>query len=772
MGVEQPDKAIRWSLADAGGGMRCLVAAAVTLLVATAAPVPAISQTNGFPDVAGTHKPAIDALALRGLFDGTLCADDNFCPDENIDRATMAVWVVRVLDGDDHPEPVTSTRFADVDAEHPHAAFIERLADFGVTVWHHGCGDGTKFCPDSTVTRAQTAVVLSAAFNLAAGPDPGFSDVSNGAWYAADVTKLAASGITAGCGDGTKFCPDSTVTRAQMATFLARALAILNEQSINDGSDGQGQAVVCLAAEEDTKLLVTSSSGSPFEYRSMNGQGNNIYNPTWGMAGTALLKLAPTSYADGVSTPTASRPSPRIISNLVFAQNESVPNSLGASDIAWQWGQFIDHDISLSPDNPGEPFPISVPNGDPVFDPRGTGQAVIHLNRSAFDPKTGLSQQNPRRQINAITAFIDASHVYGSDDSRAQILRTNDGTGRLKTSHKGRFLPFNEWRLENEGGNDLANLFVAGDLRVNEQIGLIAMHTLFVREHNRLAGIIAKQDLTLSGNDIYQLSRKMVAAQIQAITFNEFLPLLLGSGAIGPYSGYDPIVNPSIASEFSAAAYRVGHNLLSPNLLLIAADGKQDRISLARAFFNPSLIGDRGISAILRGFASQSAQDVDSRVINEVRNMLARGPNGPVFDLVALNIQRGRDHGVGDLNSVRRAYDLPSVESFADISSDSGVQRALYSAYGDVHDLDLWASAMAEDHQPGALVGETLQTIISDQFRRLRDGDRFWFENDPYFQANSELLDQIRHTTLANVIRCNTPIESDIQDNVFIVNEN
>ena len=687
--------------------MRYLVAAAVTLLAAAAAPVLAVSQTDGFPDVVGAHKPTIDALALRGVFDDTLCADDNFCPDEHIDRATMAVWIVRVLDGDD-PQPVTSTRFADVDAGHPHAAFIERLAEFGAT----------------------------------------------------------------GCGDGTEFCPDSIVTRAEMATFLTRALVILDEQSADDESDAQAQEKVCLAAQEDAELLVAGSDRSPFEYRSMDGRGNNLYYPSWGMAGTALLQSAPTSYVDGISTPTALRPSPRAISNLVFAQDESAPNSLGASDIAWQWGQFIDHDISLSPSNPEEPFPISVPKGDPVFDPHRTGQAVIHLDRSAFDPETGSDRQNPRRQINAISAFIDASHVYGSDDKRARVLRTNDGTGRLETSHEGRFLPFNEQRLENEGGRDLTGLFVAGDPRVNEQIGLTAMHTLFVREHNRIASIIDKRDPILSGSEIYQLARKMVGAQIQAITFNEFLPLLLGPDAIGPYSGYDPSVNPGIANEFSAAAYRVGHNLLSPRLLLIAADGEQDRISLARAFFNPSLVEYHGISAILRGLASQSAQAVDSQVIDEVRNMLLRGPTGPAFDLAALNIQRGRDHGVDDLNSVRRAYDLPSVESFADISSDPGVQQALMQAYGDIQDLDFWASAMTEDHLQGALVGETLQTIISDQFRRLRDGDRFWFENDPYFQANPELLDQIRGTTLANVIRCNTPIEDEIQDNVFIVNEN
>ena len=543
------------------------------------------------------------------------------------------------------------------------------------------------------------------------------------------------------------------------------------EDPVETEGDRQDAAMVCLAAQEAGVPIVTSSDGSSFEHRSMNGEGNNAEYPNWGMAGTALLKLAPNSYADGVSTPPTSRPNPRTISNLVFAQDESVPNSSGASDITWQWGQFIDHDITLSLDNTEEPFPISVPRGDPVFDPQGTGQASIHLDRSVFDPETGTGRDNPRRQTNALTAFIDASMVYGSDDARALALRTNDGTGRLKTSHEGRLLPYNEDGLDNEGGSHLTNLFLAGDLRVNEQIGLISIHTLFVREHNRLADIIAAQDPNVTGDEIYQLARKIVGAQIQAVTFNEFLPLLLGPDAIGPYSGYDPTVDPTIASEFSAAAYRVGHTLLSPNLLLLNADGERTHISLARAFFNPSHVERHGISAILLGFASQPAQEVDSLVISEVRNMLLRGPEGPMFDLAALNIQRGRDHGVGELNTVRRALGLSPVEGFADISSDPDVQQALFAAYGDVGDLDLWVAALAEDHVPGASVGETLQTIISDQFRRLRDGDRFWFENDPFFLANPELLNQVRAIALANVIRCNTYLEDEIQDNAFIVRE-
>ena len=323
--------------------------------------------------------------------------------------------------------------------------------------------------------------------------------------------------------------------------------------------------------------------------------------------------------------------------------------------------------------------------------------------------------------------------------------------------------------LDNDGGSDLSNLFVAGDERANEQIGLIAMHTLFVREHNRLADILASHNPSLSGDEIYQLARKIVGAQVQAITFNEFLPLLLGPGAIGPYSGYDSSVDPTITNEFSAAAYRMGHTLLSSSLLLLNADGEADQISLARAFFNPSFVEEHGISPILRGLSAQPAQEVDTLVIDEARNMLLKEPQGRMFDLAALNIQRGRDHGVGDYNTVRGAYGLSAAESFADITSDPAVQQALMLAYGNVDDLDLWVAALAEDHLPESMVGETLQVVISDQFRRLRDGDRFWFENDPFFMANPELLDQIRGIALANVIRCNTYLEDDIQDNAFIV---
>ena len=126
--------------------------------------------------------------------------------------------MVRILDGKD-PQPVAESRFDDVDPAGFHARFIERLAALGVT---RGCGDGRWFCPNRSVSRAHMAVFLSRAYSLPDGPAPGFTDVPADAWYAPSVAKLAASGITLGCDSGL-FCPDSDTTRGQMATFLHRA---------------------------------------------------------------------------------------------------------------------------------------------------------------------------------------------------------------------------------------------------------------------------------------------------------------------------------------------------------------------------------------------------------------------------------------------------------------------------------------------------------------------------------------------------------------------
>ena len=414
--------------------------------------------------------------------------------------------------------------------------------------------------------------------------------------------------------------------------------------------------VELLLNEGETVDVELRESHPLIEYRSSDGRYNNAGHSTWGQTRTELLRMATASYADRASISATWLPSPRLFSNEAMDQSRSIVNSARASSMLWQWGQFLDHDISHTPaGTAGESLPIPVPAGDPVFDPFRTRRAVLPFTRSQFYPGTGTGPHNPREQINNLTAFIDASQVYGSDRSRAYALRANDGTGMLMTSGDGDLLPYNEDGLDNDGGSDRSDLFLSGDVRVNEQTGLAALHTLFLREHNRLAGEISENYPAMTGDQIYEIARKIVGAQMQVITYNEFLPKLLGPRAIEPYAGYDPDINSSIANEFSTAAFRVGHTMLPSRLLRVSADGRQAQVSLADVFFRPSQLETHGISPFLRGLVLLPAEEVDLMVVDEVRNLLFRGVGRPGVrgtDLAALNIQRTRDHGLASFNLV------------------------------------------------------------------------------------------------------------------------
>jgi peroxidase len=251
---------------------------------------------------------------------------------------------------------------------------------------------------------------------------------------------------------------------------------------------------------------------------------------------------------------------------------------------------------------------------------------------------------------------------------------------------------------------------------------------------------------------------------VQSITFNGFLPALLGSGVIAVYGGYNPSVNPGIATEFSTGAFRLGHSLLAPDVEFLNPDGttKFPEVSLADSFFNPPLVVQRGADPILKYLATDNAQEIDNKIVPELQNFLFGPPGSGGFDLASLNIQRGRDHGLADYNTVRAAYGLPKVTSFAQITSNQTVQNQLRQLYGNVNNIDLWVGALAEDHVAGGSVGPLIQRIVARQFQRIRDGDRLWFENLYTGTAKSDL----EHTTLAQVIARNT-VNNDLQADVF-----
>jgi hypothetical protein len=521
----------------------------------------------------------------------------------------------------------------------------------------------------------------------------------------------------------------------------------------------------------------------------INGVGNNIANPTWGMTGADLIRLASAAYADGIDSPSlANDLSAREISNILNNQaNPSDPsqdlstvdaNSL--SDFGYAFGQFMDHDLDNSP-NGTSVLSIPVAPGDPI------GPDPLALDRSVIDPTTGTT--DPAQQITAVTSYLDLSQIYGSTQAVSDALRTFQG-GLLKTS-PGNMLPYDNTTYFTHAqiaALNMANdpqavpesqLFAAGDVRANENIELTALETLFVRNHNLIAGQLQQQHPAWTDEQIYQEARKINIGEYQDIIYNEWIPAVIGSTALPSYTGYDSSVNATIANEFSTVAYRFGHSLVSGDIARDNNAGQEaaDPISLAFDFFDPNLLNPAGIvdpltglvstdiGAVLKGEADGNGQAMDMMAIGDIRNLLFGNgiPGGQ--DLMALDIERGRDHGIPDYNTLRVALGLPAYTSFSQITSNVQVQQELEAAYpGGINTVDAFEGGLAEDHVAGSDVGPLFQAVLINQFTRLRDGDRFFYLNESWNSSEMKIFQQ--GNTLAKIIEANTNI-TNLQSDVM-----
>ena len=309
--------------------------------------------------------------------------------------------------------------------------------------------------------------------------------------------------------------------------------------------------------------------------------------------------------------------------------------------------------------------------------------------------------------------------------------------------------------------------FVAGDVRAVEHPGILGLHTVFVREHNRICDRLILEGLT---NDevMYQKARKEVGALIQVITYQEFLPAI--GISLSPYNNYNSNARPDISNTFATAGYRIGHTMVADDILLRDDECEEvgpSEIDLIDAFFTPQLILDHGIDAFLKGFAAHTQYETDTKVNDILRNFLFGSPTAPVrsgLDLASINIQRGRDHGLPSYSDIRAHYTGVTITSFSQITSNTALASDLQTLYGTVTNVDLWIGILAEDHLPNKSVGATMHAMLKSQFEKLRDGDYYFYKNDPYLPSN--IRNQIKHTSFADVIQRNTDLTS-LQENVF-----
>ena len=393
-----------------------------------------------------------------------------------------------------------------------------------------------------------------------------------------------------------------------------------------------------------------------------------------------------------------------------------------------------------------------------MIGPRPTEIDAIQIGRVAITQTQHRNPVNPHGGIPAIQFAAHLRETVRGDDPITEplpfFLIAGDPLGQLEA----------DITQMNQLGN-LRRLIQGGRATVAD---FSEMHALF--QMRVATGRATLQD---PGGQC-PTGLKIVGAEVQIVTYDEFLPALLGAYNLPVYSGYDDTIDPTIANAFSTAAYRVGHTMLNESLLRIQADwteAPEGHLTLAQAFFQPGQIVNHNIDTLLRGMVFQVANTIDNFVINDVRNMLFMNFNGPVpLDLMSLNINRGREHGLPDFNTLRTDYGLPAYTTFSQINPDPAQVAKLSAAYSSINDMDAWVGLLTEVHLPDSAVGETLAAVIGDQFYRLREGDRFFYLNDPFFLDHATLTRELENTRLSDIIARNTSIDRmTIPDNAFFV---
>ncbi|CAG2169339.1 unnamed protein product, partial [Oppiella nova] len=533
-------------------------------------------------------------------------------------------------------------------------------------------------------------------------------------------------------------------------------------------------------------------------FRTADGSCNNARNTRWGKSFECVARLLDPEYADGVSVPRVARsgrplPNPRILSVTIHPQEDFSANF---THMLMQFGQFLDHDISLSPvtqlrsggiqccPRPTHPdcFEIPILPNDGFFN--RMGKRCINFVRSipCESCRTGA-----RLQMNELSAFIDASNVYGNSLNESFALRDKDGLLAVGLDRKGRhILPESNNIANDQCSRPNKVCFRAGDnSRVNQHPALTTLHTLWMRQHNRVASALKQLNPSWDAERVFQETRRIIGAQMQMIAYNEFLPVVLGPKVMQFYklnilgtgfTKYDPAVNPSILSEFSTAAFRFGHSIVNGRFSLISSSTPSQKSSynLRDNFFTPTRMHNGQMDFILRGLVGRNAQRFDPFCHGDLRNHLYQ-PRGQVSgsDLPAMNIQRGRDHGIpGYVHYLRFCFNeqITSFEQLDQYMPSSQRQR-FQQNYQHVEDIDLFSGGISELPMNGAIVGPTFACIIGTQFNHLKSGDRFYFEHEGQDGSfTSGQLQALRKTLFSRIICINGDNFKEIHSKVFQLN--
>lgn len=502
------------------------------------------------------------------------------------------------------------------------------------------------------------------------------------------------------------------------------------------------------------------------KYRAIDGVCTNKRNKLWGS--TRRPQFSYISFWSSETPAGSHLKSAREISNILCKQDQDQPNARRLTEFLTFFGQYLDHNLVATPKG-DESMDIIVPPNDDMF---ANTSGILKFTRSER-AQVYEGFDDVQRPLNTLTSAIDQVAVYGANAERASALRSFVN-GKLKTS-PGNLLPFNDVGIANAPSTS-NKFYMAGDHRANEHPVLTSLHTIFMREHNRLCDELLAIYPWWNDEDLYQMARKINGAQFQKIVYEEFYPAM--TGQFPPrYNGHRSRADPTVSDIFAGAAFRVGHTLVG-NTIKMMGPGKVKfgEMTMREMFFNKGDIMFGGFERFIVGAANNVAQEVDLSVVDALRNFLFTNvPEEGGLDLIALNIQRGRDHNLPPYVRLRRMFNVPGrVRDFLHITKNINRAIKLLAAYGNVRNVEAWPGLMAEDHVPGASMGPTMLAIWRREFKRMMDGDRFFYLSPRLFPsslwrdyAGIRQLYQ-KESMMKKIILRNTDINSaDLPQNLF-----
>ncbi|ELR16568.1 peroxidase [Acanthamoeba castellanii str. Neff] len=499
--------------------------------------------------------------------------------------------------------------------------------------------------------------------------------------------------------------------------------------------------------------------------------------------------LVPHAYDDGISAPARpDGPNARLVSNKLFSRLAK-SNKLLTNDLQTIWGQLIVLDVCNTLRGPNllgaqytalrggrnysiEHFGVPIPTDDVFLNPYAEEDLECAVERSAPYPPT-MDVGQVRQQMMDITGWIDAGWLYGTSGkngagpfSWAQIREDSGVSCKLNNAKWMAPSLFGLHFTPDSGTTPIWKM--RGDLRTNKTPDLISLTEVFGLEHNRLCDEFAAAHPEWDQERLFHESRKWVIAYLQKISTREWLAAEMGSPLNSThYSlyGYDATVDPRIENFFCSVAFRYGHSQVNSHIPLLNDDYQESELGnvLVRDwYFATKKMMDLDMApSLLRGLTVTRQGLVDTSFVDDLRNYMFSSVAFTQFqqqeacpDLAATNIQRGRDHGMPNYNAAREAVGLDPVDAWSDLISDAELLALVESLYPDGPDsADPYVGGLLEEHVPGAAVGALFRAVVMNQFERLRNGDRFWYERKGMFSANE--LTQIYQTTLMDIVNRN-----------------